>query len=47
MRNAYKILVRKSEEKRPFGISGSRWEYNIRMKEFMDWVYLVQDRAQW
>jgi hypothetical protein len=31
MRNAYKILVRKPERKRPLGRPGRRWEDNIRM----------------
>jgi hypothetical protein len=30
-RNAYRILVRKPEEKRPLGIPRRRWEDNIRM----------------
>jgi hypothetical protein len=29
MRNIFKILVGKSEEKRPFGRPTRRWEYNI------------------
>jgi hypothetical protein len=31
MRNAYNILVGKSEGKRPLGRPGRRWEDNIRM----------------
>jgi hypothetical protein len=31
MRNVYKILVRKSEGKRPFGRPKHRWKDNIRM----------------
>jgi hypothetical protein len=31
IRNAYKILVRKSESKSPFGRSRQRWENNIKM----------------
>jgi hypothetical protein len=31
MRNAYKILVGKLEEKRPLEILGYRWEDNIKM----------------
>jgi hypothetical protein len=30
-RNAYRILVRKSEEKRPLGRPRLRWEDNIKM----------------
>jgi hypothetical protein len=48
MRNAYKILVRKSEG----GLRGRyrrRWEHNIRMDlreirwEVMDWIHVAQD----
>jgi hypothetical protein len=31
MRNAYKILVGKVEEKRPVGRRGRRWHDNIKM----------------
>jgi hypothetical protein len=31
MRNAYKILIRKPEGKRPLGRPRCRWEDNIRM----------------
>jgi hypothetical protein len=53
MRNAYKILVGKSEGKRPFGRSRYRWEDNIRMDpreivlEGVDWIHLAQDRDLW
>lgn len=46
MRNAYEILVAKSEGKRPLGRPGSRWE-NIKMElretglEVMNWVQLA------
>jgi hypothetical protein len=52
-RNAYRILVRKSEGKRPLGRPIRRWEDNIRMdlREIgwggMDWIDLAQDRDQW
>jgi hypothetical protein len=48
MRNAYKILVRKPEEKRQL-----RWKDNIWMDlretggEGMNWIHLAQDRDQW
>jgi hypothetical protein len=51
--NAYKILVRKSEGKRPRGRRRRRWEDNIRMDlrevgwEDVDWICLAQDRDQW
>jgi hypothetical protein len=51
--NAYRILVRKSEGKRPLERPRRRWEDNIRM-DFrdigwggMDWINLAQDRDQW
>jgi hypothetical protein len=31
IRNAYTILVRKSERKRPFGRPSHRWDHNIKM----------------
>jgi hypothetical protein len=53
MSNAYKILVGKSEGKRPLGRHRHRWPHDIRMDlreigwEVVDWVYLAQDRDQW
>jgi hypothetical protein len=53
MRNAYKILVGKLEEKRPFGRPRCRCEDNIRMDlreidwEIVDWIHLDQDRDEW
>jgi hypothetical protein len=52
-RNAYRILVRKTEGKRPLGRPKRRWVDNITMdlKEIgwdgMDWIDLAQDRDQW
>jgi hypothetical protein len=52
VRNAYKILGGKSEEKRPLGRRGRTLEDNIRMDlrdtewEDVDWMHLVQDRDQ-
>ena len=46
----YKVLVGKSEGKRPFGIPRHRWEDYIEMdlQEVecgdMDWIELAQDR---
>jgi hypothetical protein len=51
-RNAYRILVRKPEGKRPLERLRHRWEDNIRMdlREIgwgcMDWIDLAQDRDQ-
>jgi hypothetical protein len=53
MRNAYKILVGKSEGKRPLGRSRCRWEENMRMDlteigwKGVDWMHLAQDMGQW
>jgi hypothetical protein len=52
-RNAYRILVRKSEGKRPLGRPRRRREDNIRIDVRgrgwggMDWIVLAQDRDQW
>jgi hypothetical protein len=48
--NAYRILVRKPEEKRPLGRPRHRWEDNIKMDlgdiEWcgIDWIDLAQNR---
>jgi hypothetical protein len=53
IRNAYKILVGKTEGKRPLGRSRSRWEDKIRMEfreigwEVVDWLHLAQGMDQW
>jgi hypothetical protein len=52
-RNAYMILVGKSEGKRPLGRRRRRWVDNIKMDlreigwDGMDWIDLAQDRDQW
>ena len=52
-RGVYRVLVGKSEGKRPLGRSRHRWEDNIKMDlqevgcEGMDWIDLVQDRDRW
>jgi hypothetical protein len=52
IRNVYKILVGKPEEKRSCGTPTRRWEDNIRMDpgevwwEAVDWMHLAQDRDQ-
>jgi hypothetical protein len=49
-RNAYRILVRKPEGKRPLGIPTRTWEDNIKLdlREIgwsnMNWIDLAQDR---
>jgi len=47
MRNAYKILIRNPEGKRPLRRPGCRWEDNIRRDlweigcEGVDWIHLA------
>ena len=49
----YRVLVGKSEGKRPLGRPRRRWEDNIKMdlQEVagggMDWIKLAQDRDSW
>jgi hypothetical protein len=49
-RNAYRILVRKPEGKRPLGRPRRKWVDNIKMDlreiewDGMDWIDLAQDR---
>ena len=49
-RGEYKVLVRKSERKRPLGRCRHRWVGNIKMNlqevgwGGMDWIDLAQDR---
>jgi hypothetical protein len=49
-RNAYRLLVGKSEGMRPLGRRRRRWVYNIRMDLVevgwgdVDWIGLAQDR---
>jgi hypothetical protein len=51
-RNAYRILVEKSEGKRPLGRPRRRWVVNIKigLREIgwdgIDWIELAQDRDQ-
>ena len=51
-RGMHKVLVRKSEGKRPFGRPRRRWEETIKMdlREVGgggDWMELAQDRDRW
>jgi transcription termination factor 2 len=52
-RNAYRILVGKSEGKRPLGRPRRKWVDNIKMDlgeigwDGVDWIELAQDRDQW
>jgi hypothetical protein len=51
-RNAYRMLVGKSEGKRPLGRLRGRWVDNIKMDlreigwDGMDWIDLTQDWGQ-
>jgi hypothetical protein len=52
-RNTYRLLVGKSEGKRPLGRQRRRWVDNIRMNlgevgwSDVDWIGLAQDRNRW
>jgi hypothetical protein len=52
-RNAYRILVRKPEVKRPLGRKRRRWVDNTKMDhreigwDGIDWIDVAQDRDQW
>jgi hypothetical protein len=52
-RNAYRLLVRKPEGKRPLGRPRRRWVDNIRVDlgevewSDMDWIGLDKDRNRW
>jgi len=52
-RGVYRVLVGKSDDKRPLGRSGSRREDNIKTDlqvvgyGRMDWIDLAQDRDRW
>jgi hypothetical protein len=52
-RNAYRLLVRKPERKRPLGRPRRRWVDNIRMDlgevglSDVDWIGLAQVRNRW
>jgi hypothetical protein len=53
MRNKYKIVIRKSEGKRPHGKPRHRWEDKIRIDlreigwEDVDWMHLTWERDPW
>jgi hypothetical protein len=52
-RNAYRMLVGKTEVKRPLGRPRHRWVDNIKIDlrdigwDGMDWIDVAQDRDQW
>jgi hypothetical protein len=50
-RSVYRVLVGKTEGKRPLGRLCHRWEDNIKMdiqggSGGMNWIYLVQNREK-
>ncbi|KAJ4447184.1 hypothetical protein ANN_09185 [Periplaneta americana] len=52
-RNAYRVLVGRTEGKRPLGIPRRRWEDNIKIDfrevgyDDRDWINLAEDRDHW
>jgi len=52
-RGVYRVLVGKTEGKRPLGRPRHRWEYNIKMDlqevgfEGMNLIVVAQDRDSW
>jgi len=52
-RGVYRVVVGKSEGKRPLGRTRHRWEDNIKMNlqevgcGGVDWIELAQDRDRW
>jgi hypothetical protein len=52
-RSVYRILVGRTEGKRPLGRPRRRWEDNIKMDlremgiDGVNWIQLAQDRVQW
>ena len=52
-RGVYRVVVGKSEGKRPLGRTRRRWEDNIKMNlqevgcGGVDWIELAQDRDRW
>jgi hypothetical protein len=52
-RSVYRVLVGRTERKRPLGRPRRRWEDNIKMDfreigiDGANWIRLAQDRVQW
>jgi hypothetical protein len=52
-RGVYRVLVGRSEGKRPLGKPRRRWDDNIKMELSeigvygANWIHLAQDRVQW
>ena len=53
VRGVYRVLVGKTEGKRPLGKPTRRWEDNIKVDlpevggDYGDWMELAQDRERW
>jgi hypothetical protein len=52
-RGVYRVLVGRSEGKRPLGRPKRRWEYNIKLDlreigiDGANWIQLAKNRVQW
>jgi hypothetical protein len=52
-RRVYRVLVGRSEGKRPLGRRRHRWEDNIKLDfreigiDGANWIWLAQDKVQW
>jgi hypothetical protein len=52
-RGVYRVLVGRSEGKRPLGRPRRRWEDNTKLNlreigiDVVNWIRLAQDRVQW
>jgi hypothetical protein len=52
-RGVYRVLVGRTEGKRPLGRPSCRWEDNIKLYlreigiDGVNWIQLAQNRAQW
>jgi hypothetical protein len=51
-RGGYRVLVGRSEGRRPLGRPRHKWEGNIKVdlqnwNDSMDWIDLTQDRDRW
>jgi hypothetical protein len=49
VRDVYRVLVGRPEDKRPLGRPRRRWEDNIRLIgiDRANWIQLARDRVQW
>jgi len=50
---AYKVLVGRTDVKKPLGRTSRRWEYNIKMRvqqvgwRSMEWIDMAEDSESW